>query len=189
MSEARRGFEVEVRTMGPDDISAVRAFFSTVPEGDRTFFREDVLRPGVIELWPGDDRQHRSLAIVDGVIAGHVAVIPGIGWSQHVGEVRLVVGPEFRGRGLGRLLAQRAVVEAVQIGMSKLVVDVVAEQTATVSMFTKLGFEAEALFKDHVKDRHGETRDLLVLAHFVEPLWSAMATAGIDEALGAGGAA
>jgi L-amino acid N-acyltransferase YncA len=183
MSGPPRRVEVEVHAMTIDDVPALRAFFADVPEGDRTFFREDVLEPGVIERWLADERQHRSIARVDGAIAGHVAVIPGVGWSSHVGEVRLVVGTEHRGHGLGRLLAQRAVVEAVQIGVTKLVVDVVAEQAATVSMFSKLGFEAEALFKDHVKDQHGETHDLLVLAHFVEPLWSAMATAGIDDAL------
>lgn len=170
--------------MTAGDVEALRRFFAGVPEGDRTFFREDVLRDGVIEQWVNDERQHRSLALIDGEIAGHVAVIPGVGWSRHVGEVRLVVDTAHRGRGLGRLLAQRAVVEAVQLGITKLVVDVVAEQTETVSMFTKLGFEAEALFKDHVQDQHGETHDLLVLAHVVEPLWSAMTSAGVDEALG-----
>ena len=49
-------------------------------------------------------------------------------------------------------------------------------------MFTKLGFEAEGLFKDHVRDQAGELHDLLVLAHFVDDLWSTMATAGIDDA-------
>lgn len=187
MSEQRRRVDVEIRTITADDVERLRQFFTTVPEQDRTFFREDVLRPGAIEAWLGDERQHRSVAIIDGEIVGHVAVIAGVGWSRHVGELRLVVNTAHRGQGLGRLLAQRAVVEAVEMGVTKLVVDVIAEQNETVSMFTKLGFEAEALFKDHVKDQHGETHDLLVLAHFVEPLWSAMSSAGIDEALSGGG--
>lgn len=181
MSDGRRRTEVEVRALAAGDADDLRAFFQQVPEGDRTFFREDVLAPGVVERWVDDPGQHRSIALVDGAIVGHVAVIHGVGWSRHVGEVRLVVGPDHRGEGLGRLLAQRAVVEAVEMGVSKLVVDVAAEQTATVAMFSKLGFEAEALFKDHVRDQAGATHDLLVLAHFVEPLWSAMATAGIDD--------
>jgi len=181
MSDGRRRTEVEVRALAAGDADDLRAFFQQVPEGDRTFFREDVLAPGVVEKWVDDPGQHRAVALVDGAIVGHVAVIHGVGWSRHVGEVRLVVGPDHRGQGLGRLLAQRAVVEAVERGISKLVVDVAAEQTTTVAMFTKLGFEAEALFKDHVRDQAGATHDLLVLAHFVEPLWSAMATAGIDD--------
>jgi len=34
--------EVEVRPLAGDDHDALRAFFLRVPEGDRTFFREDV---------------------------------------------------------------------------------------------------------------------------------------------------
>jgi len=181
--DGRRRTEVEVRALTAGDIEALRAFFERVPEGDRTFFREDVLRPGVIERWLQDPDEHRLIALVDSEIAGHGAVIPGVGWSRHVGEVRLVVGPDQRGRGLGRLLAQRAVVEAVGIGVTKLVVEVAAEQEATVAMFTKLGFEPEGLFRDHVRDQFGESHDLLVLAHFVDDLWSTMTTAGIDEAV------
>jgi L-amino acid N-acyltransferase YncA len=183
LHEGRRRTEVEVRAIAPGDVTALRTFFEQVPEGDRTFFREDVLAPGVIERWLEDPEQQRLVAVVDGAIAGHGAVIRGVGWSRHVGEIRLVVGPEHRGRGLGRLLAQRAVVEAIELGLTKLVVDVVAEQEATVAMFTKLGFEAEGLFRDHVRDQAGRPHDLLVLAHFVDDLRSTMATAGIDEAV------
>lgn len=181
--DGRRRVEVEVRTVGREDIDDLRRFFAQVPEGDRTYFREDVLAPGAIERWLDDPDQTRLIARVDGVAAGHGAVIRGVGWSRHVGELRLVVGPDHRGRGVGRLLAQRAVVEAVELGVTKLVVEVAAEQEATVAMFTKLGFEAEGLLRDHVRDRTGRTHDLIVLAHFVDELSSVMATAGIDDAV------
>ena len=65
----------------------------------------------------------------DGAVTGYVAVRPLPGWSDHVGEVRLAVSPACRGdQGLGRELARRALVEAVGAGLSKLVVEVVAEQ-------------------------------------------------------------
>jgi L-amino acid N-acyltransferase YncA len=180
------GTDVEIRTITTADADAVRTFFADIPERDRTFFREDVLAPDVVERWARDRYQQRSVALIDGAIAGHVAVIRGVGWSRHVGEIRLVVAPEHRRRGLGRLLAQRAVVDAVGQGMTKLVVEVVAEQEATVAMFSSLGFEAEGLLKDHVRAASGETHDLLVLAHFVEQLWATMTTTGVDEALGIG---
>ena len=173
--------EVEVRALERDDADALRRFFARVPEGDRTFFREFVLEPGVIERWLADPDQHRLVALVEGEIGGHVAVIRGVGWSRHVGEIRLVVDPQHRRRGLGRLLAQRAVVEAVEMGTTKLVVEVVAAQEATVEMFTKLGFEPEGLLKDHVRSQSGELHDLLVLSHFVEPLWDTLRTTGVED--------
>jgi ribosomal protein S18 acetylase RimI-like enzyme len=181
VTNGRRGTEVEVRALQASDADALRRFFARVPEGDRTFFREDVLADGVVEAWSTDPAQHRLVAFVDGEIGGQVAVLQGVGWSHHVGELRLVVDPAHRRHGLGRLLAQRAVIEAVEMGATKLVVEVVAEQEATVAMFSKLGFEPEGLLKDHVRSQSGEVHDLLVLAHFVEPLWASMRTTGVED--------
>jgi hypothetical protein len=62
-------------------------------------------------------------------------------------------------------------------------VEVVADQDGAVAMFSSLGFQAEGLLRDHVRDRDGQLRDLVLLAHPVEDQWSAMATAGIDDAV------
>ena len=94
-----------------------------------------------------------------------------------------MVDPEHRGRGLGRALARRAVLDALELDLSKLVVDVIADQTALIGMFGSLGFEPEALFTDHVRDRTGEMRDLMVLANSVNGQFAAMATAGITDEL------
>ena len=48
-------------------------------------------------------------------------------------------------------------------------------------MFTGLGFEAEALLRDQIRDRTGELRDVLVLAHRVDDNWSGLATLGLDR--------
>ena len=52
-----------------------------------------------------------------------------------------------------------------------------------IGMFEALGFEPEALLRDHVRDKTGELRDLVVLAHIVEGTWSGMASAGLEDAL------
>jgi len=81
-------------------------------------------------------------------VSGFVAVIPGIGWSRHVGELRLVVDPEVRRRGIGRNLAGRALRAAIEHGLTKVVVEVIAEQDSTIALFQHLGFRAEALLED-----------------------------------------
>jgi ribosomal protein S18 acetylase RimI-like enzyme len=74
-------------------------------------------------------------------------------------------------------------VDALELKLSKVFVEVVADQTPAIGMFQGLGFQAEALLKDHARDRHGELRDLILLAHPVSDQWAAMSTAGIDDAL------
>ncbi len=164
---------------------ALVRFFADLPEGDRTFIREDVTDPGVVRGWaagaPGVDRW---VAVDDGDrVLGYVAVLRLPGWSDHVGEVRLVVAPAGRGAGLGRGLARHAVVQALGAGLTKLVVEVVADQGPALALFTGLGFTGEALLVDHIRDRDGRLRDLMVLAHHVGETWAGMDAVGLTEAL------
>jgi ribosomal protein S18 acetylase RimI-like enzyme len=170
-----------VRRLSEGDESPLAAFLAALPPGDRTFIKEEVTDPGVPRAWIEDRETYRAVAVADGAILGLVAISPGMGWSSHVGELRLVVHPAHRRRGLGSELARQAVLEAVRMGLLKLVVEVVAEQEAAVAMFTGLGFEAEALLRDQIRDRTGELRDVLVLAHRVDDNWSGLATLGLDR--------
>jgi ribosomal protein S18 acetylase RimI-like enzyme len=174
----------ETRGPEPGDLDALLDFFARVPESERTFFKEAVLDRATVEGWLTTDRGRRELAHDDdGAVVGYVAIIRNTGWSDHVGDVRLVVDPAHRGQGLGRTLARWALLQAIDCGLTKLTVEVVAEQDGAVAMFTGLGFQAEGLLRDHVRDRDGELRDLVLLSHSVEDAWSAMETAGIDDAL------
>jgi ribosomal protein S18 acetylase RimI-like enzyme len=66
--------------------------------------------------------------------------------------------------------------------MTKLVVEVDAEQGAALALFTHLGFSGEALLENHIRDRQGQLRDLMVLAHHVDRTWSRMETLGLTDA-------
>jgi ribosomal protein S18 acetylase RimI-like enzyme len=173
---------MEFRPIEPGDEPALVRFFARIPEGDRTFLKEDVDDPQVVAAWarPGTAR---VIALDGGEVVGSVAVVPLHGWSSHVGEVRLVVDPEHRGRGIGRSLARHAVLQAVELGLAKLVVEVISDQSALIGMFRALGFEPEALLADHVRDRSGDVRDLMVLANDVESQFASMTAAGIAEQL------
>jgi ribosomal protein S18 acetylase RimI-like enzyme len=166
-------------------LDALRAFLDRLPDGDVTFIKEDVRDPAVAEAWVrGTGAARRWVAVDDGRIDGLVGVVPLAGWSSHVGSLRLVVDPAARGRGLGRELARHALREALAMGLTKLVVEVVAEQQGAVHMFDELGFRGEALLTAHIRDRSGELRDLLMLAHDVGEQWSAMASLGVHDDLG-----
>ena len=173
---------MEIKALEAMDRDAVERFVARVPEGDRTFFKEDVDAPGVVEAWtrPGTAR---AVAVEHGEVVGYVALVPLHGWSSHVGEVRVIVDPNRRGRGIGRALARRAVTEAVELDLCKMVVEVVADQEATVAMFRSLGFDPEALLTNHVRDQSGALRDLMILAHSVDEQWSSMIVAGIADEL------
>jgi hypothetical protein len=50
-------------------------------------------------------------------------------------------------------------------------------------MFQELGFEAEALLRDHVRDRSGDVHDLLVLSHLAGERSQEMAAIGVEIGL------
>jgi ribosomal protein S18 acetylase RimI-like enzyme len=173
---------MEIRPIEAGDSEALSGFFERIPESDRTFLKEDVGDPRVLDEWvqPGDGR---TIAVDDDQVVGALAVVPLHGWSSHVGEIRLVVDPDHRGRGIGRRLARHAVLDAVDMRLGKLVVEVISDQGALIAMFRGLGFEPEALLTDHVRDRSGETHDLIVLANSVDEQFAAMSAAGVAEQL------
>jgi GNAT superfamily N-acetyltransferase len=135
---------MEIRPLVPADEEALGSFLRRIPEGDRTFFKEAVDDREVVAAWsrPG---AARWIAVEGDRVLGYAAVVPLHAWSSHVGEIRLIVDPDRRGEGVGRTLAQRATLVALQLGLSKLVVEVLANQEATVAMFRSLGFDPEAL--------------------------------------------
>src|SRR5918995_6939524 len=123
---------MEIRALEARDQQAIERFLERIPEGDRTFFKEDVDHAEVRAAWvrPGT-RDVRLLAVDEGTVLGYGALVPLQGWSSHVGEVRVIVDPGHRGRGIGRSLARRAVLEAVALDLRKMVVEGVADPAPT----------------------------------------------------------
>lgn len=159
-------------------------FFLALPEEDRTFIQENLGNPDEVRNLIAT-RVQQWIDVDDaGDIAGYVAVKSRPGWSDHVGEIRLVVDPSRRRSGVGRELARHALAEAIGDGRRKIVVELVAEQQHVVDMFATLGFTGEALLRDHIRDRSGQLRDMLMLAHFVDESWGSMETIGLPDELG-----
>jgi ribosomal protein S18 acetylase RimI-like enzyme len=174
---------MEITPLSPAVAAPLSDFFGRVPESDHNSFAEDVFVPGLFESWLTDERARRAVAVEGDRVVGYVALIPLVGWSSHVASLRVVVDPAMRGKGVGRALSRHGLVAGLEMGLAKLVVEVVADAEPAIGMYQGLGFEAEALLRDHVRDRTGELRDLVVLAHLVDGTWSGMATAGLEDEL------
>lgn len=172
---------MDVQPLSERCLAPLQAFFGRVPESDHASFAEDVFEPGLVESWLTDTRGRRAVAVEGDAVLGYVAVLPLVGWSSHVGSLRVVVDPDARGKGVGRALARHGLLTSLELGLTKTVVEVVVDSVPAIGMFEAIGFEPEALLRDHVRDKSGELRDLVVLAHLVDGTWSGMATAGLDE--------
>ena len=152
-------------------------------ERDLTLIKEDLTDPDAVRGWPA--RPGQQWVALDGQdVVGYAAVRPLPEWSDHVGELRLVVDPARRRAGVGRAVARHALIEAARAGRRKLVVELAADQENALAMFSSPGFTGEALLRDHIRDRNGELHDLVLLAHFVDGTWAGMGAIGLSDELG-----
>lgn len=175
---------LEVRELTEGDVPSLRTFFGGMPAEDRTFFYQDVEDPKVIDAWASaEDRIRRCAVDSDGRILALAALQPGVDWTSHVAELLLVVDPNARGQHVGRTLARQMLVEALERGITKVTVMIAADNDRAIEMFRKMGFEAEALLRDQLRDpKDGSLRDTVLLAHLADDTWSTMLTGGFEEA-------
>ncbi len=174
----RDGRSVLLRPMTAADGGRLLEFFRALPEEDRQFLKEDVTRKEVVDRFVREldyERVFPLLAEHGGRIVGDATLHrTKYGWSTHVAAIRMVVAREFQRSGLGTALARHLVRHAVNVGVDKMVAEVVDNQIGARRAFAKLGFYEEAVLKGHVRDRQGIRRDLVIMANDVSHLWEAM---------------
>ena len=181
------GGDVDLRLLTPDDEAAVLAFAQKLSAHDLLFLRRDISQPKVVAAWMEATRRGGIVT----VLATRAAAVLGcativrdeLSWSKHVGELRVILEPASRGLGLGGKLTQEAFALAIDLGVEKLMAQMTVDQRGAIGVFEGLGFRAEALLHDHVKDRDGNTHDIVILSHDVAKFQSQMAAYGVTEAL------
>lgn len=157
---------VTVRPLAEDDGDALAAFGSTLPEDDWLYLDIDLQSRNTVDRLV---RAHAAtnwrqvVAVAGAEIVGYANVRTMPGWQSHVGDAHLVISPAQRRRGLGTSLAQAIIVAGAELGVIKLILEMVEEQTAGRQIFERLGFRQEGLLADQARDQHGRTHNLLVL--------------------------
>jgi GNAT superfamily N-acetyltransferase len=153
--------------MVPQDQEALLDFFRRIPQEDRFYLKEDVTSPKVIQWWTETLDYSRALpllAIMDNKIVGDGTLHhcrAGARW--HIGEVRIVVDPGYRNRGVWRGLLHKLIEIAVGKGLEKIMFEVVSDtEEAAKHTAQVLGFVPVAVLPAHVRDYCGNPHDLVI---------------------------
>ena len=167
MIKLKDGSEVLVRFMEQGDRDRLLEFFRGVPEEEREFLREDVTRPEAIDTRVRALERGRLLPLIaeaEGRIVGDAILHRRpMNWLQHVAEVHVVVDRGFRRVGLAYRLLYELFDLAREGGIETLLAEMMSEQVAAISLFERLGFKREAVFRELVKDLHGRKHDLVIM--------------------------
>jgi GNAT superfamily N-acetyltransferase len=182
------GETIEITLMSPDDSGALSTFIGALPVHDLLFLRRDIRQPKVLTAWMDAIKRGAITSLVARVGTAMVGcsaiVVDEMSWSRHVGELRVLVTPSWRGRGLGRVLIQESFAIALGRGLEKLTVQMTVDQRAAIALFEELGFRAEAILGDQVKDCEGKAHDLALLSHNVASVHSTKQAYGVIDAVG-----
>ncbi|HZS06680.1 MAG TPA: GNAT family protein [Blastocatellia bacterium] len=166
--------QVTLRLMERKDLENSVRFARELPENDLMFLTTDITDPEAMEQHLRSVESGQTVTVLaeaDGRFVGYGSLAHSLPhWTRHLGEIRLLVGPEMRGKGLGKILAGEVLSLAHERGLQKVVARMAVEQRGAVQVFERLGFRAEALLADFVMDRAGRTHDLIVMTHDVTGL-------------------
>ncbi|WGS01390.1 GNAT family N-acetyltransferase [Bradyrhizobium sp. ISRA443] len=179
--------DIGFRLMTRADEAAVLAFAQKLPTHDLLFLPRNISQPKVLSAWINEIERGdimSLLAIKDGKVVGCGTLVRDPhSWSPHVGEIRMVVSLDVRGQGVGRALSQETFAIALGAGLEKFSVQMTVDQRAAIALFEGLGFKAEALLRDHVRDAEGRTHDIVVLGHNVALVRAQMEAYGLPGAV------
>lgn len=163
------GTVVTLRPLVKEDEDKLFEFFAGVPLEDRLYLKEDVGRKEVIEAWIRDLDYEKVLPLVaevDGrIVADATLHRRKMGWTSHIGKVRVVIAKAYRHKGLGTRLVEEIIELAKAAGLEQLVAEVMEAQPTALKAFRKLGFEKKAVLENYVKDLDGKLHNLVLLIY------------------------
>ena len=162
------GNQVTIRPLQPDDSAALHRFFLRVPEEDRFYLNNDVTATEVIREFTGNISFDVAIPLVavsgDKIVADSTLHRSRRASRRHVGELRIVVDPEYRGRGLGARLIDELIQLGVDLGLERLAFELVDHREMPAIQAAKAaGFEEVAVLEGRVRDMYGIMQNLVIL--------------------------
>ena len=168
----RNGQVVSLRLMKGGDEQRLLNFARTLPPDDLLFLRTDITDPAIIDAWAQNIAEGRSVTVIaelDDTVTGYASIhTEGARWTRRVGEIRVQVGADYRGLGLGKRLVGEIFRLSQDLGLKKMAAMMTPEQSSARATFEELGFRIEARLQDWVVDRDGNSRDLVIMSLICE---------------------
>lgn len=164
---SRDGLALEFTPMVASDWQLLESFLRATPENEKKFFRHDMDDSKLVERWCAElDYEHifplllwdHGQIVADGILQREPTL-----WTAHVGRLRLLVHPQYRRRGVGKLLLEELIDIAAKMRLHKLLHECAAEQADLIGLLRSFGFLEAARLKEFVRDRHGGLHDMVLM--------------------------
>ena len=158
---------LKIRRAEPDDYLAVYEMFTSrevfentmqLPYPSREYWRK--------RIGEGQDAVFSLVAVVNDRVVGMLTIetFPNRPRRRHVGRIGISVHAEFHGKGVGTALMAAAVDVADNwINLTRLELEVYADNEAAIHLYERFGFSYEGTLRQHAF-RNGEYVDSNMMA-------------------------
>ena len=165
---------VIARPIEPDDIEALYSFFSKIPKDDLLIYKDDVSKMESVETWFASTKYRKVFQLVglirDRIVAKGTLHSEGLIWS-HAAELKLIVDPEYRGKGLGSQLFYILLYEGLKLHIQKIIVRYISDNSSFIKILDHYGFTPETVLSSYVRNESSSITKDLVIASFSLENW------------------
>ncbi len=169
------GSEILIRSMRTKDLDPLMDFYNSLPQNDRRYFRVDVTDREVmnqrIKLMESGNFLRLIAFSDDKVVATGLLEFSTEDWRKHQCELRTIVDPALRHKGLGTVMLRELYHLAAEKKVERVVVRIMRPQKAARAICHKLGLREEVVLPDYVKDTTGKTQDMIIMTGDMKEFW------------------
>ena len=174
----KSGESITLNPLQQDEMDKLIQFFQSLPIKERMYLRSDVNdRENLIKRFGTLDYNIRFPLLAhysDEIIAIGSMYRAEFGWTRNLGEIRVVVAPDFQRKGLCTILVKEMFFHAIASDMYKIQAEIMENQKSAIAAFERMGFKREAVLKKHVTDIKGERHNLVIMSLDIKDLWYLM---------------
>jgi len=157
------------------DLERLIGFFDRLPPKVRNYMRHGAQdrETTARRLAQIDNASHwRLVAELDGeIVADATLDREPFNWSRHVAEIRPILDPHFKHKGIRALLCRELVGLGRAQGIERLFTEVSPEQKDLIATLEREGFTYEATRRKYAKDHDGRLMDVTLMSSDLEEVW------------------
>lgn len=161
-----------------EEMENLISFFQSLPIHERMYLRSDVCeKENIIKRFGTLNYNIRFPLLAyhnENIVAIGSMYRAEFGWTRNLGEIRVVVSPEFQRKGLCTILVKEMFFHAIATDMYKLQAEIMENQESAIAAFERMGFKKEAVLHKHVTDIKGERHNLVIMSLDIKDLWYLM---------------
>ena len=166
--------KVITRPIEPGDVEGLYNFFSRIPKSDLLIYKDDVTKWENVESWFASSNNKKVFQLValakDNIVAKGSLHSEGLFWS-HATELKLIVDPDYRGKGLGSQLFNILLYEGLKHHFQKIIVRYIPDNISFMKILNHYGFKPETVLSCYVKDKSSSITKDMVIASFSLENW------------------